>query len=232
MPTSAPLHAALHAPQAVLFDLDGTLIDTAPDFASVLNRQLAAHGRAPLPYATIRPAVSQGSKAVVALGFADRFPLDSNEFEAIRQEFLRSYLEHLADESGLFPGMEELLAELESRGIPWGIVTNKPSLYTTPLLKALQLDQRCKVAICPDMVTHTKPHPEPMLKAAAALGVDAEKCIYVGDHLRDIEAGKRALMTTIAVSYGYIQDGDAPADWDADYLVDSVFELSRLLGLE
>lgn len=220
------------SPQAVLFDLDGTLIDTAPDFAGVLNRQLTAHGRSPLPYDAVRSVVSQGARAVVALGFGDRFPLDSDEFEAIRQEFLSSYLEHLADETRLFPGMDELLTGLESRGIPWGIVTNKPSLYTTPLLKALQLDQRCKVAICPDMVTHSKPHPEPMLKAAEAIGVSAEKCIYVGDHLRDIEAGKRAAMVTVAVSYGYIQDGDSPADWNADYMVDTVFELSRLLGLE
>ncbi len=222
----------LHAPRAVLFDLDGTLIDTAPDFAGVLNRQLVAHGRRPLPYEVVRSAVSQGARAVVALGFADRFPVESAEFEAIRQEFLASYLQHLADETRLFPGMDELLTALESRGIPWGIVTNKPSLYTTPLLKALRLDHRCKVAICPDMVTHTKPHPEPMFKAAEMLGVAPDQCVYVGDHERDIEAGKRASMITVAVSYGYIQDGDSPADWDADHLVDSVFELSRLLGLE
>lgn len=222
----------MHMPEAVLFDLDGTLIDTAPDFAGVLNRQLAAHGRQPLPYETVRAAVSQGARAVVALGFSDRFPVDSIEFEGIRQEFLNSYLHHLADETRLFPGMDALLTHLESRGIPWGIVTNKPSLYTTPLLKALKLEHRCKVAICPDMVTHIKPHPEPMLKAAEVLGVSPDKCVYVGDHLRDIEAGKRAAMVTIAVNYGYIQDGDNPADWEADHLVNSVFELSRLLGLE
>lgn len=216
---------------AVLFDLDGTLVDTAPDFAGVLNRQLAAHGRAPLPYETIRAAVSQGARAVVALGFSDRYPLDSADFEGIRQEFLSSYLQHLADETRLFPDMEAVLAGLESRDIPWGIVTNKPSLYTTPLLSALGLDSRCKVAICPDMVTHTKPHPEPMLKAAATLGVAPGRCVYVGDHVRDIDAGRSAGMTTVAVSYGYIQEGDSPADWKADYLVDSVFELSRLLGL-
>ena len=222
----------MHSPQAVLFDLDGTLIDTAPDFASVLNRQLLAHGRSPIPYKAVRTAVSQGSRAVVELGFGDRFSLDSDEFEAIRQEFLSHYLIHLADETRLFPGMDELLSHLETREIPWGIVTNKPSLYTLPLLKALNLDQRCSVAICPDMVTHTKPHPAPMFKAADALGVAADKCVYVGDHQRDIEAGKRASMITVAVSYGYIQDNDSPANWEADYLVDTVFELSRLLGLE
>lgn len=218
-------------PEAVLFDLDGTLIDTAPDFAAVLNRQLSAHGRSPLPYETIRAAVSQGARAVVALGFTDRYPVDSIDFEGIRQEFLNSYLQHLADDSCLFPGMDPLLTELEARGIPWGIVTNKPSLYTTPLLKALKLDSRCKVTICPDMVTHTKPHPEPLLKAAEALGVAPENCVYVGDHVRDVEAGRQAKMATVAVSYGYIQSDDNPADWKADYLVDSVFELSCLLGV-
>lgn len=220
------------SPDAVLFDLDGTLLDTAPDFAAVLNRQLAAHGRSPLSYDTIRSAVSQGARAVVALGFGDRYALDSIDFEGIRQEFLNSYLQHLADETRLFPGMDTLLTTLEARGIPWGIVTNKPSLYTTPLLAALKLDSRCKVTICPDMVTHTKPHPEPMLKAASLLGITPERCVYVGDHVRDIEAGHQAGMTTVAVSYGYIQEGDNPADWNADHLVDTVFELSQLLGLD
>ncbi|HET8729904.1 MAG TPA: HAD hydrolase-like protein, partial [Moraxellaceae bacterium] len=123
--------------EAVLFDLDGTLIDTAPDFVAVLNRQLLAHDRAPLPADRIRSVVSQGSRAVVALGFGDLHPIDSPELEALRQEFLASYLRHLADESRLFPGMAELLDGLDARSTPWGIVTNKPSLYTTPLLVAL-----------------------------------------------------------------------------------------------
>lgn len=217
-------------PEAVLFDLDGTLIDTAPDFIAVLNRQLLAHGREPRPAAQIRASVSQGSKAVVALGFADRHAPDSPEFEGLRQEFLQSYLRHIADESRLFPGMEALLTSLESRGTPWGIVTNKPSLYTLPLLKALRLDLRCKVAICPDMVSQTKPHPEPMLKAAHALGVKPETCVYVGDHRRDIDAGRNAGMTTVAVGYGYILEGDSPHDWAADHTVETVAELAQLLG--
>ncbi len=217
--------------EAVLFDLDGTLIDTAPDFIAVLNRQRLAHGREPLPPARIRSVVSQGSRAVVALGFGDHFDLESPELEALRQEFLTTYLKHIADESRLFPGMDELLAGLEARGTPWGIVTNKPSLYTTPLLAALALDQRCRVAICPDMVNHSKPHPEPMLKAAHALGVAPERCIYVGDHRRDIEAGRNAGMHTVAVGYGYILDGETALDWEADHTVDTVSELSRLLGV-
>lgn len=223
--------SALVKADAILFDLDGTLIDTAPDFIGVLNRQLQAHGRAPLPPEKIRAFVSQGAKAVVALGFGDRVDIDSAEFEALRQEFLQSYLKHIADETVLFPGMDVLLTALEARGTPWGIVTNKHSMFTTPLLKALHLDSRCKVTICPDMVNHTKPHPEPMLKAADILKVKPEACVYVGDHRRDIEAGRNAGMATVAVSYGYVLEGESAADWQADYLVDSVAELSHLLGV-
>lgn len=215
---------------AVLFDLDGTLIDTAPDFVSVLNRQLLAHGREPLPAARIRASVSQGSKAVVALGFGDLHAADSADFESLRQEFLDHYLAHVADESRLFPGMEALLAALEARGTPWGIVTNKPSRYTIPLLDALGLSSRCRVAICPDMVNHSKPHPEPMLKAADALGVAPADCVYVGDHLRDIEAGRNAGMPTVAAAWGYILEGETAADWRADHTVDTVSDLARLLG--
>jgi phosphoglycolate phosphatase len=217
--------------EAVLFDLDGTLVDTAPDFIAVLNRQRLAHGREPLPAASIRAMVSQGARAVVALGFGDRVDVDSPEFEALRQEFLQTYLQHIADESRLFPGMDDLLTGLEARGTPWGIVTNKPSTYTTPLLAALHLDFRCKVAICPDMVTHSKPHPEPLLKAAAVVGIKPGNCIYVGDHRRDIDAGRNAGMGTVAVTYGYVLDGESAHDWQADHTVTSVAELAQLLGL-
>jgi phosphoglycolate phosphatase len=217
--------------EAVLFDLDGTLIDTAPDFIAVLNRQRLAHGREPLPAELIRTMVSQGAKAVVALGFGDLFDTDSEEFEGLRQEFLRTYLTHIADESRLFPGMDDLLTALEARSIPWGIVTNKHSMFTLPLLQALRLQQRCKVAICPDMVNHSKPHPEPMLKAASSLKVKPEACVYIGDHRRDIEAGHNAGMYTVAVSYGYILQGESASDWNADCTVDSVDELSRILEL-
>lgn len=217
--------------EAVLFDLDGTLIDTAPDFVAVLNRQRLAHGREPLPAAKIRAVVSQGARAVVALGFGDRFDVDSAEFEALRQEFLQTYLKHIADESRLFPGMDTLLRALEGRGIPWGIVTNKQSMFTVPLLRALDLHQRCAVAICPDMVNHGKPHPEPMLKAAAAVKAAPGACVYVGDHRRDIEAGRNAGMVTVAVRYGYILEGETADLWGADHTVDTVEELSRLLGV-
>lgn len=213
---------------AVLFDLDGTLIDTAPDFAAVLNRMLESRGRTPLPYATVRQAVSQGARAVVALGFGEH-SFDTPEFEALRQEFLREYSEHLADNTRLFPGLDELLQELEAAGTPWGIVTNKPSVYTNPLLKLLNLDQRCRVAICPDMVTRTKPDPEPMFKACTELGVDPARAVYVGDHLRDIQAGRNAGMPTIAAAWGYVLFGEDAHDWQADYTIDTVAALRPLL---
>lgn len=215
---------------AVLFDLDGTLIDTAPDFAAVLNRQLQARGRTPIPYPTVRQAVSQGARTVVSLGFAE-LGLDTPEFEAMRQEFLRGYREHLADESRLFDGLPELLQTLEAEGRPWGIVTNKPSFFTNPLLQALALDARCAVAICPDMVTHTKPDPEPMFKACDVLQVAPARAIYVGDHIRDIQAGKNAGMPTVAAAWGYIPHGEDIAEWQADHTVMTVADLRRLLNV-
>jgi phosphoglycolate phosphatase len=215
---------------AILFDLDGTLVDTAPDFAAVLNAMLTHRGLAALPYETVRKAVSQGARTVVGLGFGE-LGMDSPEFEAMRQEFLRNYRDHLADESGLFAGMQDVLEVLEEQGRPWGIVTNKPSHFTNPLLQALGLEQRCRVAICPDMVTRSKPDPEPMFKACAVLGLAPERVLYVGDHLRDIQAGKNASMPTAAAGWGYIPDNENIADWQADHNLASVQELQALLRL-
>ncbi len=215
---------------AVLFDLDGTLIDTAPDFAAVLNRMREQRELPALPYALIREQVSQGARAVVSLGFSG-LSLESTEFESLRQEFLREYSQNLAVESRLFPGLDTLLLALEAQNIPWGIVTNKPSVYTLPLLEQLGLHQRCQVAICPDMVSRTKPDPEPMYKACDVLQVAAERCVYVGDHVRDIEAGRAAGMATVAVSWGYILPGEDAADWQADHLAHDALTLSALLGL-
>lgn len=214
---------------AVLFDLDGTLIDTAPDFASVLNRMLEAEGRTPLAYDTVRQAVSQGSATVVSLGFPD-LSRDSAEFAEKRAQFLTQYRAHLADESRLFDGLDALLKDLEAREIPWGIVTNKPSLYAFPLLEQLNLDKRCAVTICPDMVTKTKPDAEPMLKACAAIGVDASRCIYVGDHIRDIQAGAASNMKTVAAGWGYIPEHENINDWNADFNCATVADLHHLLS--
>ena len=215
-------------PQAVLFDLDGTLVDTAPDFVRVLNAIRTRYQRPALPYETIRAVVSAGARAMVQTGFPE-YPLDSPEFLKIRQEFLDLYSQELAIESRLFDGMEPLLQALESRKVPWGIVTNKSRIYSEPLLAGLALDRRCAVLVCPDDVTRTKPDPEPMFLACRQLGVDPVHTIYIGDHVRDIEAGRNAGMPTVAAAWGYINTGESVDDWAADYRADRVEDLGRLL---
>ena len=208
-------------PAAVLFDLDGTLVDTAPDFVRVLNDLRLKYGRPALAYDEIRVAVSAGARAMIQVGFPE-YALDSPEFAALRQEFLDNYSLGLAQESRLFSGMEDLLTALESRNIPWGIVTNKPRIYSVPLLAGLALNERCQVLVCPDDVSQTKPHPEPMYLACNTLSVSPEHTIYVGDHIRDIQAGNNAGMKTIAVGFGYIPSHENINDWQADYCVDTV----------
>lgn len=216
--------------QGVLFDLDGTLLDTAPDFIVVLNAMRTDRGLAPLPSEDIRAVVSNGVRALVTLGFGGQ-PGDP-AFEALSVELRERYARHLAVHTRLFPGLDDVLRRLEALNVPWGIVTNKPSLYTLPLLDALALRTRCASVVCPDQVTHTKPHPEPMLKAAAEIGVAPAACVYVGDHERDIAAGRNAGMATVAAGWGYIGENEHPRDWQPDHIVDSVSALGALLFRE
>lgn len=213
---------------AVLFDLDGTLLDTAPDFIVVLNAMRTDRGLAALPTEDIRAVVSNGARAMVALGFPEQAG-DAAATEALNVELRDRYARHLAVHTRLFPGLDELLLALEGRGVPWGIVTNKPSIYTLPLLDALQLSARCASVVCPDQVTHTKPHPEPMYKACAEMKVEAARCVYVGDHERDIAAGRNAGMATIVAGWGYIGEHERVQDWHPDFIADSVRELRQLL---
>lgn len=213
--------------QGVLFDLDGTLLDTAPDFIVVLNTMLTDRGRAPLPAEDIRAVVSNGARALVALAFGGQ--PGEPEFEALNLELRDRYSRHLAVHTHLFPGLDDVLHRLESAGIPWGIVTNKPSQYTLPILDALALRARCASVVCPDQVTNTKPHPEPMFKAAEEMGVPAARCIYVGDHERDIAAGRNAGMATVIAGWGYIGADEDPKSWHADFHVDSTRALGELL---
>ena len=218
------------APQAVFFDLDGTLVDTAPDFVRVLNAIRVRHGRSVLPYDTVRAVVSAGARAMVQTGFPE-YGLESPEFLALRNEFLELYAQELAVESRLFDGMTAVLEVLEGRRIPWGIVTNKPRVYSEPLLAGLALDRRCGVLVCPDDVSRTKPDPEPMLLACRTLAVEPSRTVYVGDHVRDIEAGRNAGMPTIAAAWGYIAPGESADDWRADFRADRVEDLVRLLAI-
>ncbi len=213
-------------PRAVFFDLDGTLLDTAPDFIRVVNLQRTRHGLAPLPTEQIRNTVSNGARALILLSFG--LKEGDADFKVLHQELLDLYLDNLAVETCLFPGMSALLEQLETHGLPWGIVTNKPRRYTDPLLQQLGLDTRTAVTLCPDDVKNTKPHPEPLLKAAGVVNCPPATCWYVGDHERDILSGKAAGMTTIAARYGYLESPAAAQDWLADYIIDHPSELLDL----
>jgi phosphoglycolate phosphatase len=213
--------------KAVLFDLDGTLLDTAPDFATVLNAMLERHNRAPAPYQAIRQTVSHGARALVQLGF-DTGEGDAG-FEDLLDELLSQYQAHLSERTSLFEGMADLLQLIEAQRIPWGIVTNKPARYTDALLRDLQLAHRCATTICPDQVKHRKPHPESIYLACSKVGCEAFEAIYVGDHRRDIEAGINAGMPTIAAAYGYVTEADPPHRWGADRVANTVHELQFII---
>jgi len=210
-------------PKALLLDLDGTLADTAPDLAAALNAVLQEEGRRPLPFHEIRPHVSFGAPKLVRLGFgAD---LTAEEFERLRGRLLEHYARGVCEETRLFDGFEAVLAHLESLGIPWGIVTNKPGWLTDPLLEAMGLHRRVRSVVSGDTLARRKPHPEPLLHAAAEIGVGAGECVYAGDARRDIEAGQAAGMLTVGVSWGYILEEDPVGAWGATHVIDHPSEL-------
>ncbi|MDQ7073853.1 MAG: phosphoglycolate phosphatase [Gammaproteobacteria bacterium] len=211
----------------LLFDLDGTLIDTAPDMAYALNRVLQEQGNPTLPYATIRPMVSHGGAALTRLGFGEQRL--KAEFEALRLRFLQIYLQNIARESALFEGFEELLNKAEQQGLKWGVVTNKPSWLSEPLMQQLNLAQRSSCLVSGDTTAERKPHPEPLLYACREIGVNPSECLYVGDAQRDIEAGNRAGMLTLAALFGYLAEDDQPNDWNADGLINHPKELWQWL---
>lgn len=215
------------APDAVLFDLDGTLIDTAPDFIRCLNALRAQHGLTLLPPDDIRRSVSNGARAMIRVGFG--LEPEHEGYAEKHTAFLDLYEAGVAVETTLFDGMESLLTNLENQGIPWGIVTNKPARFAEPLIKALGLAQRCAVLVCPDHVAERKPHPESLLLACQRLQAKPMNSIYVGDHERDIEAGRNAGMRTVAVRYGYIEQPESVDLWQADIVVDTVRDLAKLL---
>lgn len=205
--------------QAVLFDLDGTLVDTAPDFFVVLNEMRLADGLDALSYESVRAVVSNGARALINLAY----DIDEGhpEYARQRQRLLDLYLENVAKETRLFPGFEAMLLHFKKQGIPAAIVTNKPRLYADALLKQLTinggvLEDYIDSLVCPDDVTHRKPDPEALLLACAEMNVDSHSCIYVGDHLRDIQAGKAAHMETLACGFGYIDSPQEAESWQAD----------------
>lgn len=215
--------------RVVLFDLDGTFADTAADLAYALNQTLLRHGRAALPFKTIRPHVFQGGKALIRLGF--QIEPEHPDFETYRKDLLEIYRDNIHRETRLFPGMEQVLSSLEKNGISWGIVTNKPSWLTDPLMSSMQLDQRAACIVSGDTTSNSKPHPEPILHACELAGGKAAECLYIGDAERDIEAGRVAGTATLTALFGYIGENDKPDEWGADGSVESPAEILDWLGL-
>ena len=209
--------------EAVLFDLDGTLIDTAPDMGGALNNLLIEENLSPIPLDIIRPYVSQGGLVLTRLGFSEQ--VDEAEIEPLRLRFLDHYRAIVADESVLFDNFEQVLKKLEDRNMPWGIVTNKPEWLTTPLLEKMSLDKRAAVVICGDSLEHRKPHPLPLIVAAKTIGAARESCIYIGDDKRDIDAGKAANMKTLIAAWGYIKPETNLDEWQAEGIVERPLDL-------
>lgn len=214
--------------RAVLFDLDGTLVDTAPDFLAVLACQCREQGLAPPSRQAVLRTVSAGARALVTLAFGLREGEEG--FSQHHRQLLALYGEQIRrSEAVLYPDMAGLLQELEARNIAWGVVTNKPLTYAADLMQGLDLDKRCAALICPEHVSETKPHPEPLLLACRRLGCSPGAAIYVGDHPRDIEAGRRAGMHTAAAAWGYLPASPPIGDWGAGYIVSGASGLARIL---
>jgi 2-phosphoglycolate phosphatase len=212
--------------QAIFFDLDGTLVDSAPDMIGSLQDLQRAHNVEPVPYELGRSHVSNGAMGLLALAFPDEYiTLESPLF----CEFIDLYKERVCDETTVFPGLEALLDELDAEEIPWGVVTNKPAHLSGPIMAELGLAERSAATVSGDTLPYRKPDPAPILHACQLADVEPDECIYVGDALRDIEAGENAGMATIAAAYGYIVEADNPRDWGANEIVGDPHELAQML---
>jgi len=214
-------------PRAVLFDLDGTLADTAPDLAYALNRTLEHYQRPTVPYAAIRPVVSHGAMALIELGFD--LPRDDPGFAERRRFLLDVYAANLCRETLLFDGMAEVLSQLEKTSVAWGVVTNKPAWLTDPLITALELTTRAACVVSGDTCSQRKPHPEPILHACALLSTDPTQTWYVGDAGRDMQAGRAAGCTTVGALYGYVHPQDPSEQWQCDLTIAHPEQLLTLL---
>ena len=214
-------------PGAVLFDLDGTLIDSAPDLAGTCNEMRIERGLAPIAYERLRRMVGAGARGMVGASFG--LTPDSPGYAELRDEFLDRYEMRMTRETHVFADMAPVLDWLERRRLPWGIVTNKATRFAAPLTASLGLATRAATLVCGDTVAHAKPHPAPLLEAARRLGVAPEHCVYVGDDRRDVQAGRGAAMGTVVALWGYLGEADAPSTWGADHLIERPDDLPRLI---
>jgi len=214
---------------AVLFDLDGTLIDSAPDLAGAANDLRSSHGLPALPYERLRPVVGAGARGMIGAAF-DVAP-DDARFSGLRDEFLRRYENRMTQETRVFAAMLPVLDALDRLGRPWGVVTNKASRFTDPLVRAMGLHQRAAIVIAGDSTPHSKPHPAPLLEAARRVGAAPADCVYVGDDLRDVQAGRAAGMKTVIAAWGYLGVGEPIEAWGADHIVHAPGELLNLLAM-
>lgn len=212
----------MHDIQCVLFDLDGTLLDTSYDFAWALNTLRQEEDLPPVPYWKIRQTISQGGRAIVQLGFPH---VDEDTLESLRQRFLKFYFDHIAAHTRLFPTLDKSIKALEHKGLPWGIVTNKPEWLTHKLLESITLPVQPKALVCGDTLSVRKPHAEPMRLAAEMCATAPEKCLYIGDHPRDIEAPLNANMLAGAALYGYLPMDVDPLKWPAHFFYQTPIEI-------
>ena len=219
----------MKARPVLLFDLDGTLIDSAPDLAGAANDLRAVHGLPPLPHGDLRPMVGSGARGMVGVAFGV-VPGDPR-FEALKDAFLARYAERLLHETRVFAAMQPVLDALDAAGLRWGIVTNKAMRFTAPLVEGLGLARRAQVVIAGDTTPHAKPHPAPLLEAARRIGVPAQACAYVGDDLRDVQAGRAAGMATLAAAWGYLGQGEPVQAWGADQVLNAPDALLQWLEL-
>jgi N-acetyl-D-muramate 6-phosphate phosphatase len=214
---------------AVLFDLDGTLVDSAPDLAGAANELRAAHGLPDMAFEQLRPMVGSGARGMLHAAFG--IGPDDAQFEVLRTDFLARYEARILRETRVFERMQPVLDVLEARGLPWGIVTNKVARFSVPLVEGLGLMQRCAVLISGDSTAYAKPHPQPLLEAASRLGLAPQRCVYIGDDRRDVQAGRSALMPTLAAAWGYLGRGESVHDWNADAVLAHPGELLNWLGM-
>jgi phosphoglycolate phosphatase len=215
--------------QAVLFDLDGTLIDSAPDLAGAANDLRQQHGLPALPFASLRPMVGAGARGMVGVAFGVK-PGDA-DFEALRDAFLARYAQRMLSQTVVFEAMEPVLHTLERCGVRWGVVTNKATRFTEPIVAGLGLRPRLSALVCGDTTPHSKPHPAPLLEAARQLALPATQCAYVGDDLRDVVAGRAAGMGTLVAQWGYLGEGPPVHEWGADAVLGMPSELLNWLQL-